>query len=78
MCEAVKERAGHKCEECGIEEGTVMTGRHTGKKYILYLHAAHLDGDPSAQEPRLLALSSGGVKSLRSTHGDRSRVPFGA
>ena len=56
MREAVKERAGHKCEECGIEEGTVLTSRHTGKKYILYLHAAHLDGDPGAQEPRLLAL----------------------
>ncbi len=44
--EAVKERACHRCEECGVEEGTLMTSRHTGKRYILYLHAAHLGDNP--------------------------------
>lgn len=44
--EAVKERSGHSCEECGIAEGTLMTSRSTGKHYILYLHAAHLGDNP--------------------------------
>lgn len=54
--EAVKERAAHRCEECGAEEGTIMVSRHTGKKYILYLHAAHIDGFPGDPHPRLRAL----------------------
>ncbi len=44
--EAIKERAEHRCEECGIEEGALMTSPHTGKRYILYLHAAHLGDNP--------------------------------
>lgn len=44
--EAVKERARYCCEECGIEEGTLLTSRSTGKHYILYLHAAHLSDNP--------------------------------
>ncbi len=44
--EAVKERAHHRCEECGIEEGTLLTSHSTGKRYILYLHAAHLGDNP--------------------------------
>lgn len=44
--EAVKERAQHRCEVCGIEEGTIQVSRHTGRRYILYLHAAHLGDHP--------------------------------
>jgi hypothetical protein len=44
--EAVKERAHYRCEECGIEEGTIQISRHTGRRYILYLHAAHLGDNP--------------------------------
>ena len=44
--EAVKEQADHRCEECGIEEGTILVSRHTGRRYILYLHAAHLSDNP--------------------------------
>jgi hypothetical protein len=44
--EAVKERAGYCCEECGAQEGQILISKSSGKRYILYLHAAHLSGDP--------------------------------
>lgn len=44
--ESIKERADHRCEECGLEEGTIMISRHTGRRYILYLHAAHTGKNP--------------------------------
>ena len=53
---AIKERAGWKCETCGLEEGTLQVSRHTGNRYIVYLHAAHLDADPTNAAARLAAL----------------------
>lgn len=44
--EAIKERAEHRCEVCGVEEGSIMVSRRTGRRYILYLHAAHLSENP--------------------------------
>jgi hypothetical protein len=54
--ESVKERAGWQCEICGIAEGTLQTGKTSGKLYIIYLHAAHLDADPQNPYARLVAL----------------------
>lgn len=45
--EAIIERASRCCEVCGIEDGTLMTSRSTGKQYILYLHVAHLTDNPN-------------------------------
>ena len=53
---AIKERAGWKCESCGFEEGTLQVSRHSGNRYIVYLHAAHLDADPTNPCARLAAL----------------------
>lgn len=44
--EAVIERARRCCEGCGVEEGVIKVSPHTGRRYILYLHAAHLGDNP--------------------------------
>ncbi|GHO51418.1 hypothetical protein [Ktedonospora formicarum] len=43
---AVIERAHSSCEICRVTDGTLATSRHTGRRYILYLHAAHLGDSP--------------------------------
>ena len=47
ICTTMKERAGWKCEAYGLEEGTLQVSRHSSNRSIVYLHAAHLDADPT-------------------------------
>ena len=57
---AVKEAAGWRCESCGVVDGTLATTRHgrrKGRQHIIYLQAAHLDRNDTANpKPRLAAL----------------------
>lgn len=54
---ACKERAGWRCEHCGVSQFTVIESR-TGQPYTVYLHAAHADhAQPKSHPaPQLLAL----------------------
>ena len=53
---ACKQRAGWKCEHCGVLHGTTAVSKRTGVVYVIYLAAAHLDHDPWNFFPRLVAL----------------------
>jgi hypothetical protein len=53
---ACKERAGWRCEHCGIEHLAQAVNERTGVISIVYLVAAHLDHDPWNPYPRLAAL----------------------
>lgn len=50
-----KERAGWKCEMCGIAQHTIAISKR-GNPYIIYLHAAHKRHDKSNPEPELVCL----------------------
>ncbi len=52
---ACKERAGWRCERCGVAQGTAAISR-AGQPYTIYLAAAHLDHDPWNPNPRLMAM----------------------
>ncbi len=54
--QACKEQANQTCEVCGATEGEMRVSRRTGKRYILYLHAAHTAGDPQDTSPDLICL----------------------
>jgi hypothetical protein len=51
-----KERAGWRCEHCGIAHGTEVVSERTGVVSTVWLAAAHLDHDPWNPSPRLAAL----------------------
>jgi hypothetical protein len=51
-----KERAGWRCEHCGIGHGTQVVSEETGVVTRVWLAAAHLDHDPWNPDPRLAAL----------------------
>jgi hypothetical protein len=51
-----KERAGWKCEFCHIRQGRKRKSKRTGKRYPVYLHAAHRDHDLGNPNPILLCL----------------------
>lgn len=51
---ACKQRAGWKCEQCGIAEGEWRVGIE--RAYRETLQAAHIDHDPENPNPRLMAL----------------------
>lgn len=53
---ACKEKAGWKCERCGVANGTQRIGKKRGTVYTVRLAAAHLDHDPENPDPRLIAL----------------------
>ena len=61
---ACKERAGWQCEamlpwtgeRCPTKEGDVLWSRRSKRKYIVYLHAAHLNNDPQNPKPDLICL----------------------
>lgn len=55
LAQACKERAGWKCEHCGIEQHTLVTSRK-GTPYIVYLHAAHKHHDKENGAPELVCL----------------------
>ena len=50
------ERAGWKCERCGIANGTELIGKKRGNVYKVRLAAAHLNHDPENPDPELIAL----------------------
>ncbi len=50
-----KERAGWRCEQCGIAHGALRLS-NAGQLYIVYLAATHLHHDPENQEAILQAL----------------------
>src|SRR2546421_9099374 len=51
-----KERAGWKCEHCHITHGSKRKSKRTGKRYTVYLHAAHRDHDVGNPCPILICL----------------------
>ena len=51
-----KERAGWRCEDCGVAHGTRLISERTGVVTTVYLAAAHLDHDPWNPDARLAAL----------------------
>lgn len=55
MARACKERAGWKCEECGVAQHTLAVSRR-GKPYIVYLAACHVNHDQASPDPELKAL----------------------
>jgi hypothetical protein len=44
---ACKDRAGWKCEQCGMTHGTRRIGKKRGREYTDYLSVAHLNHDPT-------------------------------
>lgn len=61
---ACKERAGWQCEailpwtneRCPTREGDEKWNRRTKRKWIVYLHAAHVNNDPENPSPELICL----------------------
>jgi len=51
-----KDRAGWRCERCGIKHGQIRWSRHTNRAYPVWLHAHHVRFDPENETPELLAL----------------------
>src|SRR6266700_1785827 len=51
-----KEQAGKRCEFCHVKQGRKRKSKRTGKKYPVYLHAAHADHDRGNPTPRLICL----------------------
>ena len=62
--ESCLERAGHQCEyrypngkRCARRNEEIRTSRHSGRKYFVYLHAAHsANTDPANPNPELICL----------------------
>jgi predicted HNH restriction endonuclease len=50
-----KEKAGWKCEHCGVDQYTLLTSKR-GIPYVVYLHAAHKHHDTRNPFPELIAL----------------------
>ncbi len=51
-----KEQAGKRCVFCHITQGKKRKSKRTGKRYRVYLHAAHRDHDVGNPNPVLLCL----------------------
>src|SRR5712692_1376553 len=51
-----KEKAGWMCEFCHVKQGRKRKSKRTGKRYTVYLHAAHADHDIGNPHPRLICL----------------------
>lgn len=54
--QACKERAGWRCEECGVAHGAIAISRRTGVVYTVYLAATHVNHDIWNPQPQLRAL----------------------
>jgi DNA-binding transcriptional LysR family regulator len=54
--QACLERAGYRCQDCGMRHGTMRVGRHRYNLYIVHLHAAHVNHDPYNPQAELRAL----------------------
>jgi len=55
LAKECKDRAGWRCQFCGVAHGDIAISRR-GEPYTIYLAAAHLDHDPWNPRPRLAAL----------------------
>jgi hypothetical protein len=53
---ACLERAGYRCEHCGIAHGVLRVGKRSKSPYVVYLHAAHINHDPANPMASLKAL----------------------
>ncbi len=53
---ACKERAGWRCERCGVRHGQVRRSKHTNRLYPVWLHAHHVNHDQWNEAPELIAL----------------------
>ena len=53
---ACLERAGYRCEHCGIAHGVLRVGKRSKSPYVVYLHAAHINHDPENPQASLKAL----------------------
>lgn len=56
LARACKERAGWRCEFCGVPQGAQVISQRTGAVYTVYLGAAHVNHDPWNPAPLLIAL----------------------
>jgi len=70
LARACKERAGWKCEDCGIEQYTIVISAK-GTPYFIYLHAAHVHHDPANPQPELVALCVACHARMDSAHRER-------
>jgi hypothetical protein len=53
LARACKERAGWRCQKCGIAHKTLRWSPWTEREWPVYLQAAHVNHDPSNEEPEL-------------------------
>ena len=51
-----KEQAGQTCQFCHVTQGRRRKSKRTGKRYTVYLHAAHRDHDVGNPCPILICL----------------------
>lgn len=56
IARACKERAGWKCERCGIAHRSQRVSGWTGNRYTVYLQAAHRHHDPENPTPELVCV----------------------
>jgi hypothetical protein len=54
--QACLERAGYRCEACGLRHGSLRVGKHRYNLYVVHLHAAHVNHDPANPQAELRAL----------------------
>jgi hypothetical protein len=54
--QACLERAGYRCEDCGIAHGVLWMGKRSKSAFVVYLHAAHVNHDPHNPQAELRAL----------------------
>lgn len=53
---ACKERAGWCCEDCGVRQKETRIGKISGKEYVVYLSACHVNHDPENPDAQLACL----------------------
>jgi hypothetical protein len=56
LAKQCKAQAGWTCEHCHITQGKKRISKRTGKRYTVFLHAAHRDHDIDNPTPVLLCL----------------------
>jgi hypothetical protein len=54
--QACLEQAGYRCQDCGIQHGSLRVGKHHYNLYFVHLHAAHVNHDPHNPQAELRAL----------------------
>jgi hypothetical protein len=56
LATACKDRAGWRCERCGIKQGTMRYSLRTERAHPVWLHAAHVHHDHGNPEPELMCV----------------------